>query len=125
MKAIQQFDTRSQPMRIRNSIYIGDTPLISFSGSFEWLLPMRKLEFDFDFISLFGGALEFNLGQGKAAELGSASGLGSKGNVENAKKGKKPFFLWNYADKDIATARGGGGGIALWTRTDAPESNAL
>ena len=30
--------------------------------------------------------------------------------------GKKPFFNWISADSNIATARGGGGGLALWQR---------
>ena len=30
--------------------------------------------------------------------------------------GKKPFFNWISADSEIATARGGGGGLALWQR---------
>ena len=30
--------------------------------------------------------------------------------------GKKPFFNWISADENVATARGGGGGLALWKR---------
>ena len=30
--------------------------------------------------------------------------------------GKKPFFNWISADGLIATARGAGGGLALWQR---------
>ena len=60
----------------------------------------------------------FDLGQGGAAEIGAATGLGSENNVKLAEQGKKPFFNWIDADDEIATARGGGGGLALWKRTD-------
>lgn len=120
LTAVQRFDTRPSPMAIENGIYLdadAKSPLVRFTGDFEWLLPQRRLEFDFDRISLFGDRLAFDLPKGGAAELGAASGLGSKGNTELQKQGKKPFFLWSYADDTIATARGGGGGIALWQRT--------
>ena len=81
----------------------------------------RKLEFDFDKIAVLG--FEINLGKGKAAELGSASGLGSKNNENLIKNNKKPFFNWISADDKIATARGGGGGLALWKRVDSNGSN--
>ena len=45
-----------------------------------------------------------------------STGLGSDNNVELVEKGAKPFFNWISADRDIATARGGGGGLALWKR---------
>jgi len=48
--------------------------------------------------------------------MGAASGLGSKSNVKNVEKGRKAFFNWISADESIATARGGGGGLALWKR---------
>mgnify|MGYP003686071025 CR=1 FL=1 len=123
LAAVQQFDTASSPMRIVNGIYWDDeaqSPLVRFSGAFDWLLPQRKVEFDFDRIALFGDHVAFDLPKGGASELGAASGLGSKGNAQLEKQGKKPFFLWAYADETIATARGGGGGIALWRRTEPP-----
>ena len=53
-----------------------------------------------------------------------STGLGSENNVELVEKGAKPFFNWISADKDIATARGGGGGLALWKRDrDMEETN--
>ena len=55
-----------------------------------------------------------------AAEIGAATGLGSENNVKLAEQGKKPFFNWIDCDDVIATARGGGGGLALWTRTEQP-----
>lgn len=87
---------------------------MQFYGDFEFNLKSRKLEFVFDAIALFG--FKINLRRGVDAQLGAASGLGSKTNVENAKVGKKAFFNWIDADEKIATARGGGGGLALWTR---------
>lgn len=117
-------------MRIANGIYfenglpIGAQPTgkgLRFEGEFDWQLPARRLEFDFDKLALtFLGDVSFNLGSGKAAELGAKSGLGSQNNAQLVKGGKKPFFLWSYADAEIATARGGGGGIALWARSKPP-----
>ena len=102
-------------MAISNAIYAGDFPLIQFFGNFEWLSKQRKLEFDFDQIALLG--LKFVLPKGGAAKIGSSTGLGSSNNVDMIEKqGKKPFFNWILADNDIAAARGGGGGLALWTR---------
>jgi len=62
-------------------------------------------------------------GLGAASGLEAASGLGAKNNVQRAKSGKKAFFNWISADDEIATARGGGGGLALWRRD--PEMEAL
>jgi hypothetical protein len=59
---------------------------------------------------------KINLGQGQAAQIGASSGLGSDSNVVNAKRDRKAFFNWIAADYSIATARGGGGGLALWKR---------
>jgi hypothetical protein len=57
------------------------------------------------------------LAGGQAARLGAASGLGSESNVVNTEQRKKlPFFNWISADATLATARGGGGGLALWKR---------
>lgn len=47
--------------------------------------------------------------------------MGSKNNVKNAEKGKAAFFNWISADGNIATARGGGGGLALWKRVQLDE----
>jgi len=118
LKAAQEFDTKREPMRISNAIFAGGTPVLQFQGDFEWRLPARRLCFDFDRIRLLGGALDFPLKAGEAAQLGSRSGLGSEGNTKRVEDGKTPFFLWIYADDDIAVARGGGGGLALWKRTE-------
>jgi PAP_fibrillin len=117
LKAVQSFDTQS--MTISNGIYAGDLSLIKFFGNFDFDLKKKKLEFDFSLITLLG-FLNIPLKQGEAAQLGAKSGLGSSSNVENAKRDKQAFFNWISADDTIATARGGGGGLALWQRTVDP-----
>jgi hypothetical protein len=42
--------------------------------------------------------------------------LGSANNEKLADMGRRAFFDWISADDEIATARGGGGGLALWKR---------
>lgn len=118
IKAVQSFRTNVDPMLIENGIYVGDFCLVKFSGEMEFNLVNRKLEFDFDNICLLQ-FLDVKLKKGEAAKIGSSTGLGSESNVQNAKKGKKAFFNWISADANIATARGGGGGIALWKRNTA------
>jgi len=114
IKAVQSFNTETEPMEIQNGIYFGDLAVLKFYGDFEFDLDKRKVEFDFDQIAVLG--FKIDLGKGKAAELGAASGLGSDKNTKLIAKNKKPFFNWISADDTIATARGGGGGIALWKR---------
>ena len=118
-KAIQSFDTNT--WAISNAIYIGEFPVIQFFGDFDFNLKSRKLEFDFDTISIFG--FKINLGKGQAAQIGASSGLGSDSNVVNAKRDRKAFFNWIAADESIATARGGGGGLALWKRVEVVEED--
>ena len=113
LKAVQSFDTST--MRITNSIMVGNFALVKFFGPFSFNPKARKVEFDFTSIAV-AGIIRFDLPKGGAAELGAASGLGSDNNKELVNAGKKPFFNWISADSDIATARGGGGGLALWRR---------
>ena len=120
LRATQSFDTST--MRITNGIYVGEFALLKFFGEFQWLEDRRKLEFDFDQIALLG--LTFDLPKGGAEGLGAASGLGSKNNVKLAKEGKKAFFNWIFADEEVALARGGGGGLALWRRDTEMEASA-
>mmetsp|Transcript_15304 Transcript_15304/g.30690 ORF Transcript_15304/g.30690 Transcript_15304/m.30690 type:complete len:280 (-) Transcript_15304:234-1073(-) len=113
IKAVQCFDAKE--MKITNSIYLfGDTPVIKFFGPWSFNPKSRKVEFDFTAIAVLG--LKFDLPKGGAADIGAATGLGSDNNKELVSKGKKPFFNWISADSNIATARGGGGGLALWKR---------
>jgi PAP_fibrillin len=118
LKATQTFRTIDEkPMRITNGIFVGDFPLIKFFGEMDFDVVKRKLEFDFNELLLFN-LIKVNLGKGEAAKLGASSGLGSESNIENAKRGRQAFFNWISADEQIATARGGGGGLALWKRVD-------
>lgn len=113
VKAVQTFDTST--MEISNGIFFGDTALLKFFGVFEWDEKARRLNFDFEQIALLG--LRFNLPKGGAAKIGASTGLGAESNVVNARKRELPaFFNWISADEQIATARGGGGGLALWRR---------
>ena len=85
---------------------------------------MFQVEFDFDRIDIFHPTtpaltIQFpNHVVPSYEQIGAKTGLGSQNNVENAEKGKAAFFNWISADGDIATARGGGGGLALWKRVD-------
>jgi len=114
IKAMQSFDTSVSPYRIENGIYLGDFAVLKFGGIFDFDLRKRRLEFDFTSVSVLG--FKISIKSEDAAQLGASTGLGSKGNVANAAKGNRPFFNWIDADSDIATARGGGGGLALWRR---------
>lgn len=114
LKAVQSF--RPSQNYIENGIYVGDFCILKFSGDMDFDLRKRRLEFDFDTIYLFNCSLKVPLKKGQAADLGSKSGLGSDSNVANAERNKRPFFNWISADDKIATARGGGGGLALWKR---------
>ena len=116
VKAVQTFDLPAS--KITNGIFFGDWAAVRFFGPMEFNEESRKLTFDFTRIELFGGALGFDLGKGGAAEIGAATGLGSENNVKLAEQGKKPFFNWIDCDDVIATARGGGACLALWTRTE-------
>eukprot|EP00977_Amphora_coffeiformis_P003894 scaffold771_cov170-Amphora_coffeaeformis.AAC.7 len=113
LKAVQSFDTTT--MKIENGIYLGDFCALKFSGDFSFDLKKRKLEFDFDNICVLQ-TFDVKLKKGESANLGAKSGLGSESNVANAAKDKSAFFNWISADEAIATARGGGGGLALWKR---------
>jgi hypothetical protein len=123
LKATQSFDKSAsdeQDWVIQNGIAVGDFDLVKFEGDFDWTLTeksgLTKVTFDFNRIMLFNGLLDIPLKQGEAASLGAKSGLGSQNNEQLVKKGKRPFFNWISADDQIATARGGGGGLALWKR---------
>lgn len=83
-------------MKIENGIYLGSTAVIKFSGPFAFDDKSRKLTFDFDTLRLF--------------DL-----IGIPIGKETLEK-DKPFFIWIDANDDIATARGRGGGLALWQR---------
>merc|ERR1712048_533205 len=66
--------------------------------------------------AIFGLKVDLGRAGVTASEIGSATGLGSENNKKLISQGKKPFFNWIFAGDEIATARGGGGGLALWRR---------
>jgi hypothetical protein len=120
IKATQSFNNNVSPWLIENGIYAGDFPLLKFKGDFDWTVQksgVTKLTFDFTSLKLLN-FLDLQLKAGEAASLGAKSGLGSDANVALEKQGKRAFFNWISADDKIATARGGGGGLALWKRVD-------
>ena len=119
LKAIQSFNMTMNT--IENGIYFFDTNwcVIQFLGLLDFDVKKRRLNFDFDTLQLANGFVKIPLQQGEAASFGAKTGLGSESNVVNAqkkKKNKSAFFNWISADDRIATARGGGGGLALWKR---------
>jgi hypothetical protein len=113
IKAVQSFDTAT--MAIANGLYVGDFRLVQFAGTFDYDATKRRIEFDFTKLTLFQ-LIDLTIGRGQAAQIGAQTGLGSDSNVANAAKNKRAFFNWISANADIATARGGGGGLALWKR---------
>jgi len=121
IKATQSFSTGTNPWLIENGIYLGDFPVLKFKGDFDWTVQksgVTKLTFDFTSILLLN-FFDIQLKAGEAAQLGAKTGLGSEGNVDLIEKqGKRAFFNWISANEKIATARGGGGGLALWMRVD-------
>ncbi len=126
IKATQSFQKgEDEAWLIENGIYLGDFPIVKFKGDFDWTLQksgVAKLTFDFTGIKLLN-LFDIQLKAGEAASLGAKTGLGSEGNVELEKRGKRAFFNWISADDNIATARGGGGGLALWKRVDYEGGN--
>lgn len=120
LKATQSFNIGEEPWLIENGICLGDFPLLKFKGDFDWTVQksgVTKLTFDFNSLTVLN-LFDVQLKSGEAANLGAKTGLGSEGNVELEKKGKRAFFNWISADSQIATARGGGGGLALWMKVD-------
>jgi hypothetical protein len=124
IKATQSFNKGADDPAswyIENGIYLGDFPVLKFRGDFDWTMQKNgntKLTFDFTSIKLLN-AFDIQLKKGEAASLGAKTGLGSEGNVNLVEKqGKRAFFNWISADDKIATARGGGGGLALWKRVE-------
>lgn len=113
VKAVQSFDMASK--RISNGVYLGDTAVVRFFGDFNFDVAYRKLTFDFDAVYVLG--LRFALNGGRS-KLGDVTSVESSDDETPVKQGKLPFFVWIDADDSIAIARGRGGGLALWKRTD-------
>ena len=69
------------------------------------------------------GLVNIKLGRKDVAKIGATTGLGSANNEKLADSGRRAFFDWISADDDIATARGGGGGLALWKRVPVDQED--
>ena len=96
VKATQSFNKGTDPWYIENGIYLGDFPIIKFSGDFDWTRQksgVTKLTFDFSALQLFG-TWDISLKKGEAAGLGAKTGLGSENNVKLEEQGKRAFFNW-------------------------------
>mmetsp|Transcript_11853 Transcript_11853/g.18602 ORF Transcript_11853/g.18602 Transcript_11853/m.18602 type:complete len:180 (+) Transcript_11853:118-657(+) len=98
IKAVQQFDIEKS--YIQNGVYLGPLSLV-FSGDLQLNPKLRKLEFNFDRLAL--GPLSFGIG-GKS--------------VKDLEPKDVPFFSWIQVTEEYAVARGRGGGLALWLRTE-------
>lgn len=96
--------------------------ILRFVGDFEWIEKLRKLEFDFNELYIFG--LKISIKKGDAVKIGKQTGLGSEAPISSSSisstttsvNERKAMFMWISANEEIATARGGGGGLALWKR---------
>mmetsp|Transcript_2230 Transcript_2230/g.3509 ORF Transcript_2230/g.3509 Transcript_2230/m.3509 type:complete len:283 (-) Transcript_2230:120-968(-) len=126
IKAVQCFNT--DDFSISNGIYLGNFPVLRFVGEFEWQKNLRKVFFDFSAVYVLG--FKINIKKGDAVKIGTSTGLGSDASKQptageiRQKKGQA-LFSWISATDDIATARGGGGGLALWKRDEEMEAILL
>ncbi|GMI12829.1 hypothetical protein TrRE_jg10609 [Triparma retinervis] len=99
IKAVQSFDCEAGV--IKNGIYIGAFCVLQFGGDFD-IVDARKgaacrVVFDFDRLLLLS-LFDISIGG------------------ERKEDKDRPFFSWILCDDKIATARGKGGGLALWKR---------
>lgn len=70
----------------------------------------------FDFTSINFRLLGLRLTRSLKADYSIEDKVSSTG--ESLKLSDYPFFSWIYVDDSIAVARGGGGGLAIWARTN-------
>ncbi|XP_039125960.1 uncharacterized protein LOC120261993 isoform X2 [Dioscorea cayenensis subsp. rotundata] len=98
LTAVQRFDAAGK--RIENGVYLGPLGCLTFEGNLSW--NKRILAFIFESINI---------------KIGPFGPLRvSLGREEREPSTKDPFFIWFYADEEIAVAQGRGGGIAFWCR---------
>mmetsp|Transcript_16795 Transcript_16795/g.41237 ORF Transcript_16795/g.41237 Transcript_16795/m.41237 type:complete len:341 (+) Transcript_16795:576-1598(+) len=137
LPAVQSFDMENS--RIRNGIYLGPIKFY-FDGPFVWREKLSMLEFTFTRVSLALGPLgpwsvdidDGKWDQVKAAEQTASEGQGmveKKGGSKakgagSGKAGANPFFKFVHTDDKCIAARGRGGGLALWSREGAPDTDA-
>jgi hypothetical protein len=117
LKVIQSFDTDSKAIAV--GLFLGNFCITKLTGSFDFDATKRCLVFDFEAARILNAFTVALAPRGGAARLRSARELGSVDNVANFTEQQRlqlPFFHWISADATLATARGGGGGLALWKR---------
>ena len=112
VNAVQRFDGTVDPPFIRNGIYFNGIPVAEFEGNWRWYEEKCRLEFDFRKCKVLG----FDVTNILSASLKKKAGLLVD---DNDKYDKQPAFTWLAVNDKIGVARGAGGGVALWRRTDS------
>lgn len=102
LTAAQRWDASKG--EIENGIFLGLIGALTFSGPYA--ISKKKLSFDFDTLCLKLGPFKFKFAIKEKIQDYSPSP-------------QDPFFILFYVDDDIIAARGRGGGIAFWKRTDS------
>lgn len=102
LTAAQRWDASKG--EIENGIFLGLLGALTFSGPYA--ISKKKLSFDFDTLCLKLGPLKFKFAIKEKIE-------------DYTPSPKDPFFILFYVDDDIIAARGRGGGIAFWKKTDS------
>lgn len=105
INAVQRWSNETK--LIENGIYLGHIASLKLTG--PWAMNKKKMDFDFDRISIKLGPWKFgfNLKQRQMDDMFR----------KEAAKGAGPFFLFCFVDDRICVARGRGGGLALWSCT--------
>lgn len=110
IEAVQLFDGTQNPPFIRNGVYFSKVPLAEFEGVFRWFGDLRRLEFDFKTVKVFGNDITGILPD----TVKKSAGLLLDGDSYT----KQPAFSWIEVDDAVAIARGAGGGVALWKKVE-------
>ncbi|KAL3135757.1 hypothetical protein ABBQ32_007320 [Trebouxia sp. C0010 RCD-2024] len=105
INAVQRWNDETKV--IENGIYLGHIASLKLTG--PWAMNKKKMDFDFDRISIKLGPWKFGLNL-KPRQMDDTF-------RKEAAKGAGPFFLFCYVDDRICVARGRGGGLALWSCT--------
>lgn len=120
LKAMQKFDASTSPMVIENGIYdpLGHTSGAIRRGTSIYDGAEAEIGIRFRHHRSTSDYSRSSWGRKDIANIGGATGLGSSSsnNEKLAESGRRAFFDWTSAHDEIATARGGGGGLALWNR---------
>ena len=90
-------------MRVENGIYLGPLGALAFEGRFS--MNKRILAFLYDKLKIKIGILP-----------PLTINIAKKEDEVRTPGNSDPFFIWFYADDEIAVAKGKGGGLAYWCR---------